>query len=386
MVYANLAEFVCGFRASEFCGDSPCGDKENVRYDIILCRIMNRFEVYVIKYTAAMLLLGLFVIRCFANGIQSENIVGYETEMIRHGHNTIVMPENVAFKEHAVKDVLRQLKEGDRVLYKDGFQNSWGLVLQGDDGQLHAYEGETDKVVDECPLPVLGGRQVLTVYRESYDVSNVSVSGAYDETASAFVSDAAPLDKIRLDKDIVDSLTVTITNKVTLPFKTVISKQFDIVLKDGRRLRVKVDPRSSLIVDAESELPVNIGSEEIANFELIKDDGKASGIQKAEKKDITKIAANVASKSRGYNIQRTLREAVIGSLWDGSDVQGSIVRWMVVTLALGCIAKVGDLCWTFFFGLLVKIFICAVRKFWLVGYWMSRFCWWVKRLIMSAFE
>ena len=329
---------------------------------------------------------GLLTHFCAGNYIESGNVVGYEQETIRHGHNTIVMPENVAFKEHTVKDVLRQLKEGDRVLYKDGFQNSWALVLQGDDGQLHAYEGETHNVVDEYPLPVLGGRQVLTVYRESYDVSNVSVSGAYGETAPAFVSDAAPLDKIRLDKDIVDSLTVTVTNKVTLPFKTVISKQFDIVLKDGRRLRVKVDPRSSLIVDAESELPVNIGSEEIAQVELVKDHGKAVGLRKAEKKDITKIAANVASKSRGYNIQRTLREAVIGSLWDGRDVQGSIVRWIAVTLVLGCIAKVGDFCWTFFFGLLVKIFICAVRKFWLVGYWMRRFSRWVKRLIMSVFE
>ena len=322
-----------------------------------------------------------YAIVSLAQNIESQNIVGYESTTIRHGDNSFVMPAHVAFGEYTIRDVVGKLNGGDKVLYKDGFSHDWATILEDEYGVHHAYADDLTTIVDDQPLPVLGGKQILRVHRASGTESTISLSGSFDEESPAFNSEAAPLEEIKLDRDVVDSLVVTVTNKVTLPFKTVISKQFDIVLKNGQRMRVKVDPRTSVIVDASSGLPVNIGSEEIAKFELVKDDDTVPDNEKAEKKDITKVAANVANKARGYNIQKALRDGVVGSLWDGNDVKGSVIRWLIVTLAVGCVAKTGDLIWTFIFLYSRKILSCGFDKFWLIGYWLRRLGWWVKGLI-----
>ena len=310
--------------------------------------------------------------------VASGEIVGYVSSTVRPSENVIGLPTKVGGGEYTLGDVAQLLSDGDKVQYDDGFRKQWAEIYEDADGVRHAFAEDLNSYLDDIELPSIGDRQILIVRRNSSESTTIPLVGAFDTDnplhASDYTIEPAPLDKIKLDRKLVDSLTVqtVITNKVHVPFPTAVSKQFDIVLKDGRRLRVKVDPRTQLIVDAQTEMPVGISSSEIARFEEI---GKEIGLppsERASKDDLPKVAADVSAKSRNYNITEAIRETVIGTLWDADDKTGTLIRWIVVTLVIGFISKIGDLLWG---GVLCggwRYIKFLWNRKWLVLFWAKR--------------
>ena len=310
--------------------------------------------------------------------MESVNVAGYVSTTIKHGENVIGLPKKASGEHHTLVDIVPMLEDGDKVQYDDGFEIRWAEVIDDADGIRHAFDEDLNSYVDDRKLPSIGDRQILMVRRLSKEETQIPLSGTFDMEMplrpSDFVVEPAPLDKIKIDRSIIDSLTasVTITNKVQVPFATVVSKKFDIVLKDGSRLRVMVDPRTQIIVDAQSEKPISISTSDIARFEEIGKGGDVPSGEKASKLELPKVAAEVAAKSKNYNIAQSVREAVIGTLWDAEDVSGSLIRWGIVTLVLGLIAKIGDLLWGCLLGKVKWLFVLAWNKKWLLIYWLRR--------------
>lgn len=318
-------------------------------------------------------LVGVFAVFPDCEALESGNIVGFFSSPARQGDNVLAVPPKVGGGLYTLGEMAPSLQEGDRVQYGDEFNQHWAEIHECDDGERHAFSEDGNSLVDEIELPSMWGRQLLFIRRPPGNSDPITLSGEFNEDnplqPSSYSVESAPLDKLKLDRSLVDSLTVpktiTITNKVQVPFPTVISKQFDIVMKDGRRLRVKVDPKTQLIVDAQSEKPINISSGDIASFEEVGKDADIPQNERASKEEVPKVAADVKAKSKNYNLALTVREAVIGSLWDSEDVSGTFLRWGVVTLVLGFVSKLGDIIWSCIFDWVwrcVCLLFCKLRN------------------------
>ena len=329
---------------------------------------------------AAAAFIGIFTVFPDCEAIESGNIVGYVSTPVKQGENVLGLPPKVGGGRHTLGEIATTLEDGDLVQYGDEYDKRWAEICECEDGRRHAFSEDDNSLVDDVEVPSMGDRQILSVRRKCDNSNPITLSGEFESgnplNIVGYVSGPAPLNKLKLNKSLVDSLTVpktiTITNKVHVPFPTVIAKQFDIVMKDGNRLRVKVDPRTQVIVDAQTEKPIGVSSGDIARFEEVSKDADVPQEERASKSDMSNVAAEVRAKSSDYHLIQTLREAVIGSLWDSKDVPGSLIRWGIVTLVVSFISKLGDIAWGWFFNLISRLLCLVGRKSRFTIRWLFR--------------
>ena len=317
---------------------------------------------------------GLAVPTVASGNIASDNVVGYMTTTIKHGENVIGLPTKVGEGGYVLSDITPMLIDGDRVLYEEGSDEQWAVIYEGEDGVRHAYVDGLYYLADDCELPSIGTRQILIVRRSSDEETTIPLSGEFNTNEPLLLNDyviePAPLDKLRLDKSLVDSLTVTNTDQSA--YQTIVSKQFALVLKDGTRLRVKIDPAKQIIVDAKTDQPLGISSGEIEQFGVIGDEPDVPLDEKMTKSDISKITADVSAKSRGYNTVSAIRSFVIGELWDKDHPIKSILIWFTVSLSIGFFLKLIDNFWGCVFRWFMQ-YLKPLRSGLLhIGYWLKR--------------
>ena len=308
--------------------------------------------------------------------VTSCNTVGYLNASIKRGDNTVGMPQKVNGGAQLVEDVIQGLVDGDAILVEDQFgEQRWGRVIEEGE-EKHVYVDDRDEPVDDWKLPSIAGEQVLKVKRQLDMTSDAPLSGEFSTEVPLQLPEytgEAPLSKIKVGKETARKLQaeVTITNRVTVPFPTSVPKKFEMILKDGRRFVVQVDPDTRLVVDAATGRPVNVGAAEIEAFGEIKG-GDIPKAEKAESAEIRPIVKEVAQGATDYDFRKAIREGIIGAAWDSDHKWQSILCWLVIVAVLSFLNKIFDWGW----GWVLKGLGWLALRF-LAACWCVAKCWWL---------
>ena len=277
-------------------------------------------------------------------------MAGYMKATLKRGDNTVGMPRKMCGEPQLVEDVIQGLVDGDAILVEDQFgEQHWGRVIDEGEEEKHVYIDDRDEPVDDWKLASIAGEQVLKVKRQQDVTTDAPLSGEFSVEVPLQLPEytgEAPLSKIRIGKETAKNLQaeVTITNRVTVPFPTSVPKKFEMILKDGRRIVVQVDPNTRLIVDATTGKPVNVGAAEIKGFTEIKGDDIPKS-EKADAEDILPVVKDVAKGTSDYDIRKAVSEGVIGAAWDSEHKWQSILWGLVVVGVLSLINKLFDKFW-----------------------------------------
>lgn len=304
-----------------------------------------------------------------AFGMDSGNIVGFQTQEIKRGINTVSLPRqiNQDTDRMTVAAALKQfgvsaLVEGDEVLALDGIGNEeWGILEKDDDGALRPIS-PSGIDLSNWLLPCFGGDFLLKIRRAEDEVTKMSLPGEFDIDCPINLSTYVPtisLSKIKLERRDGDMLPAVITNRVDIPFPTLIPKKFDVVTKDGRRIRAFVNPESRLIVDAKFQKPIDIDVSEIKSFSQLKDSQVPADerMTQTELREMTKVVSE-ASVSGG--LIQAVRKGMFGVLWNDERPWCSIGAW---ALATGGIALV-QLVWNAFWMIFARLIRLGLKRIW----------------------
>lgn len=316
---------------------------------------------------AVMLFVAVADIKAF--GIESGNVVGYQTQEIRRGINTVPLPRQINHysDKMTLADALKQfgtdaLVEGDEILALDGIGNEeWGTLVEDEEGVLRPVSPSGGDLSNWL-LPYFGGDFLLKIRRTEEETTHMALPGEFDLEQPINLSTYVPtisLSKIKLERGDRERFTVTVTNRVDIPFPTLIPKKFEVVTKDGRRIRAFVDPRSRLIVDAETKRPINIDVSDIKSFSELKD-SQVPADERMTSTELKEITKDVAEASTLRSLIRAVWREIFGTLWNADRPWYSISAWALATGGLVLV----QLLWSAFWTMLARMIWFGVKRFW----------------------
>lgn len=324
------------------------------------CAVRSLFQTVSLRFFYTMPLACLLVFVRANADVLNANIVGYQTITLKCGDNTYPLPKTIADNPHRLKDYLSQLLDGDRVLVEGPLHDQvWAEVIEYGDGK-HAYPEHYDGLADDWELPSLGGVQMLKVRRERRDCSSVSVAGEFQSDVPLqfkTYSTEIPLPKVKLTPTTVESLQTVITNSGNISTPTTVSKLFEIVLRNGRRIKAKVDQRTRVLVDAMTNEPINVDVGEIDYFSEI-NDARVPNAEKVERAQLQKIVTEIKKEADDFDRKKMFRDALFGALWNSDHWPSMVGVWLLTLGVLAFVNKFWNMFWDWFFSLVS----CKIRK------------------------
>ena len=255
--------------------------------------------------------------------------VGYYTVTLKQGDNTYPLPEMVGGNPHRISEYLSQLVSGDRVFVESPqHEQDWATI---DDalGENHAWAG-ANGIVDDWVMPSFGGTQMLKVIRERNVETSVPVAGAFNPDLLPQFPDYSteiPLAKMKLNPSTVVGLQTTITNETGKASASVASKPFDIILKDGKRIKAKIDSKARVIVDSETSKPLDIDVRAIDRFATIEDSGATD--ERVERHQLDAVARDIKKEADAFDRTAMFRAALFGTVWDSEHKIQSVASWFL---------------------------------------------------------
>lgn len=277
------------------------------------------------------------------------------------------MPAKVSGEPQRAEDVIEGLIDGDKILIVDQFgKEHWGEVID-DEEEKHVYVEDFEDPVDDWRLPSMGGDQVLKVKRVKDVETRASLAGEFSSEIPFQLPEytgEAPLSKIKISKETVKNLMteVTTTNNFAVAIPIAVSKKFEMILKGGRRIIVRVDEKTQVVVDDKTGKPVNVAASEIEGFDKIKCADIPKG-EKADASEIQPVAHEVLNGARAYDIRKAVREGLLGAAWDEEHKTLSVICWLAIMAAVSLLNKIFDCFWR-------GVWWC-LRKAWAALRWLA---------------
>ncbi len=261
---------------------------------------------------------------------ESGNIVGYTMRELGHGENVFSLPRQVGFADKVTVDDLLSMGSdallvGDKLLsISPGGDECWVTVIE-EGGVLFAVD-EYDIDGGEYTLPIIGGLPIVKVRRSCSRTTQMTLAGEFDVDMPLRVPMQVhdlPISKIKIDEESAKMLA---------------DKDFNLVLKNGHRVHVKVG-NARLIVNADNGRVIEEDLGMIKGFEVTR---KADTREIDAREDVERMTRAVALSSRKISRSQELTDALLGMAWDNDHKTYSTLKWLVIAAGASLAGKVGE--------------------------------------------
>lgn len=299
-----------------------------------------------------------------ANGISSENRVGFEVILLKKGVSRITLPPQPSGQLVCLSNFLDSAAFliGDSVKVQSPSGDVVLAKIVEENGKKHGVVNGIGGYVDGWLLPIDAERQVLDIFRNVDVTTEVTRSGQYGYVDD-IKSDVYPVsysgvsvEDLQISKKTANSLQSDERIKVPkINFPTMIPKKFEMIYKDGTRRLVMVDPKTRMLLDAKTNKPINADIGDIAGFaETFTNSVKRA--ERASEQEVAAVAKEVSKAAKDYDTWQAVRKGIVGEVWDPKHPWKSVVTAVAVIGVIQLTSKMWDL----LFGILW----CLCRGVW----------------------